>query len=255
MINVTRMWEGGVFQVSMRSATENAVIRYTTDGTDPNEQSPVFSEALELAPGTELRARAYENTYHEPSDVASVLLPEELQPESEIPIGTMLNDGVIFYDRGGSYGQYGFLGDEIIRLTEGIDDGTSGSDKWRFLIAALSDDGPFSWGKPGAGLNTSVNLGYGLANTNEMIESTGDDELYWSAYILKKREKTGRNWFMPSRIELNSIIPDVVPGLIDDVYCSSSEAGSDIYGTNLITGAYYLVTRTGPRISRLVRRI
>ncbi len=45
--------------VTMDCETKNAKIYYTTDGTDPDEDSTEYMNAVPVEPGTTLRARAY----------------------------------------------------------------------------------------------------------------------------------------------------------------------------------------------------
>ena len=50
----------GPFNVELHCASSNAVIHYTTDGTLPNAQSPVYRRSLPVTKNLRLRARAYE---------------------------------------------------------------------------------------------------------------------------------------------------------------------------------------------------
>ena len=47
--------------VTITCATENATIRYTLDGTDPTESSPVYSGPIPVTDDTEIRARAWKS--------------------------------------------------------------------------------------------------------------------------------------------------------------------------------------------------
>lgn len=218
MINVTRAM-GGVYVVSMSSETENAVIRYTTDGNEPGETSPVYTEPLELAPGVTVKARAYEDVYHEPSDLYSVTFPNELTPTENIPIGTTLYDGsIIFYDRGAEYGDYSLFADNLFKLSDSIDDGSYNSDNWRFLISWNPQKLVYC-NKP---VNISgdfnirdSNIGYGYQNTVNAITAYGKNtSLMW--YDIKQfRETNGSEWFVPTyreAKELNSIIDRLPEG-------------------------------------------
>jgi hypothetical protein len=45
--------------VTISTSTSGAVIRYTTDGTEPGFQSPVYSSAVTVGRTTVLKARAF----------------------------------------------------------------------------------------------------------------------------------------------------------------------------------------------------
>lgn len=57
-------------KVTLTSATENAVIHYTVDGSDPTSSSPVYNEPIELQNDTTIKAIAVKEGYKN-SDVAS----------------------------------------------------------------------------------------------------------------------------------------------------------------------------------------
>ncbi len=57
-------------RVDLNSITENARIRYTLDGSEPTEESALFTEPFTLSSSTTVRARAYKNGYTF-SDVAT----------------------------------------------------------------------------------------------------------------------------------------------------------------------------------------
>ena len=47
--------------VSLSCETDDAVIRYTTDGTEPTEDSPEFTDAIEVSETTTIKAKAFRN--------------------------------------------------------------------------------------------------------------------------------------------------------------------------------------------------
>ena len=55
--------------VTLDCSTNGATIRYTTDGTDPDENSAVYTKPIRVSPGTILKARAFREKW-EPSEVA-----------------------------------------------------------------------------------------------------------------------------------------------------------------------------------------
>lgn len=125
-----------------------------------------------------------------------------------VTVPMTLSDGsVLFYDRGVQYGEYIIINGNIIRISEGIDDGSATSTYWRYLICDPSD--PVlkkGWGPRGTyeGLIGTA-VGIGLPNTEAMISKYRDNDSYWWKFIKEKRDNTGFNWFMPSLDELNLI--------------------------------------------------
>jgi hypothetical protein len=84
---------GGVFTndlaVELRAGSSKAVIRYTLDGSEPEEGSPVYSRPIVLAQTTLVRARAFEAGLA-PSSTASAtytkLDPSVLEFSSNLPL-------------------------------------------------------------------------------------------------------------------------------------------------------------------------
>lgn len=196
MINVTRAM-GGVYVVSMSSKTENAVIRYTTDGNEPGETSPVYTEPLELAPGVTVKARAYEDVYHEPSDSESVELPEPVA--MEISIGTVIGDDIVFYDRGAEYGDYFILTNELIRISTGIDDESIDSSNWRFLLFNKNYKDTLS-SYTTEDVETYTEIGTGLYNTQFTSSMSAKNDLE------DIRTSTGKKYFIGSGQEVRQFV-------------------------------------------------
>jgi len=61
--------------VTLGCAIDGATIRYTTDGTDPDENSAVYTKALRVEPGATIKARAFREKWT-PSAVAVGLYPQ-----------------------------------------------------------------------------------------------------------------------------------------------------------------------------------
>jgi len=68
---------GGLFERQLEGESAvvinvppNSIVRYTTDGTDPDEGSPIYFEPIEIEKTTVLRARAYRDGV-EPSQIVS----------------------------------------------------------------------------------------------------------------------------------------------------------------------------------------
>lgn len=246
--------------------TEDAVIRYTTNGSDPDESSDTIETAFpykSIVAGTAvtLKARAYKDGY-EPSDIASCTYTPVTVPMS-LPDGS-----VLFYDRGNGYGEYciGAYGYPV-RLSGGEDDGSSGSTLWRYLICdrADLDMGTKKWGVYGTdyGLTNTIEVGYGLPNTEAMLAKYADNDTYWWKLIKEKRDNTGLNWFMPSKNELDMLYDNKnaissLGGIAfqSGIYCSSSEySDTSIWRQYLTDGIQNTSTKDSNFRCRLIRRI
>ena len=210
----------------MSSETENAVIRYTTDGNEPGETSPVYTEPLELAPGVTVKARAYEDVYHEPSDSESVELPEPVP--IDITLGMVLKDGsTVVYDRGEEFGDYATIFDEIARISPGVDDGSAESQNWRFLIADnLANVKLYKWGKDGM-VSLSDTVGGGLYNTETIKNTLGYEYGDMCYYAQGQSDKTGYHWFVPSSEELEAVCANNIIDLGNTQYWTSVSSASD----------------------------
>ena len=84
--------------VSARSTIAGSKVRYTTDGNDPTEASPVFPRPLKLTTDTDLRVRAYTRAH-----VAGPVLQADyyVNPPGTI---TTLTNGNAFTHRAGTHG-------------------------------------------------------------------------------------------------------------------------------------------------------
>lgn len=205
--------------------TQDAIIRYTTNGNDPTESDTVYSVPFSVNEGTTVKAKAWKEGMN-PSAVASAEAPEELQPTS-VPLGSVLSDGsVVIYDRGSSYGDYNLTSGVLMRLSTGIDDETATSDNWRFLIADSADmegnNGGVGQNKP-AGDNTAVQettqtgIGNGLVNTNKFIEVWGSNDAYLWKTVVQKRQDDGLKWFLPNDADASEINNASKNSLIDEI--------------------------------------
>ncbi len=95
----------GTFVVELASAVPQATIRYTVDGSDPDEFSALFSEALTLDASTHVIARAFEPGMV-PSDPvrASYLAvdPAILEVDSDLPLVVLSTFGKLISPGGNS---------------------------------------------------------------------------------------------------------------------------------------------------------
>lgn len=80
-----------VIQVLLTSTTEGAVIRYTTDGSDPDESATEYTEAIIVNETTTIKARAFKGE-NIPSDIIEMAytidLPQVATPEFSVSEGT-----------------------------------------------------------------------------------------------------------------------------------------------------------------------
>ena len=150
----------------------------------------------------------------------------------EATIGAVLSDGsIVFYDRGEEYGDYQIVDGDIVRLSEGVDDGSATSTNWRYLICDKSDFIAFDgnakvWGD--VGITEKVKdseIGAGLPNTLKMESlypnSTGN---WWYPTFLRAIE-TGFDWFVPSKDELELLYrnKDIIVNAGGEDFSPSSE--------------------------------
>lgn len=189
----------------------------------------------------------------------------------EVHVPMKLADGsIVFYDRGEQYGEYLIVDDELTRVSEGYDDGTFDNQNWRYLICDKNDlNEPSNWAYFSASYITpqTTAFGYGLPNTNIMIEKQGISDyasVFWY-HILQKRLSTNLNWFMPSKDELNALylmkdeIISIGGNRFDSssagYWCASTYSTSYVYYINFSTGNWSYSNENNTRSCRLVYRI
>lgn len=218
-------------------ATPDVQVFYTLDGSDPdNTDTGLGDNLIQITSGTPttIKVRAYKDGM-EPSDIATCTY-------TPVTVPMALPDGsVLFYDRGSTYGEYCIETDGYpVRLTSGADDGSAGSQYWRYLICDQHDldNGTLEWGPYGTDEGMTdykyKDFGYGLPNTNAMIAKYATNTSYWWKLIKEKRDNTGLDWFMPSGDELDMMYDNktVITGQggdafkTDTYYWSSSEYNS-----------------------------
>ena len=72
-------------EVKLTSATRGATIRYTTDGADPMEESPLYTEPVMVNPGTTIKARAFADE-HKPSVLAVAIYQRKIAKLTATPM-------------------------------------------------------------------------------------------------------------------------------------------------------------------------
>lgn len=86
----------GAVTVNITTATEGATIHYTLNGEDPDQSSPVFTDPIEIAETTTVKARGYHPDYN-PSIVSTanytINTPIDVATVAELRAGT---DGEIY---------------------------------------------------------------------------------------------------------------------------------------------------------------
>ena len=190
---------------------------------------------------------------------------------TNIEVPMQLPDGsILFYDRGSAYGEYSAVGSDIVRISDGVDDGSAESTYWRYLICDQHDldNGTFQWGPYGTneGMTDAKyeDMGYGLPNTNAMIAKYATNTSYWWRLIKEKRDNTGLDWFMPSKDELDMVYDNrtVITGQggdafkTDTYYWSSSEYASyNAWLQSFSYGDQYGYSKNSSNLCRLLRRI
>lgn len=100
------------------------------------------------------------------------------------------------------------------------------------LILADTDVGTFLWGNSTSVGNTSTEIGYGLANTNNIIATLGqfNNDLYAAKSTDVYESLLFSDWYLPSRDELLTIFDNVEslpPGFsINTLYWTSSQVNA-----------------------------
>lgn len=113
------------------------------------------------------------------------------------------------------------------------------SDGWRFLEASPRDIGEYEWGEVGE-IGTSLEIGTGKANTEEIVKKLGNGD--YAAKACSDYEYNGYDdWFLPSKDELNLMYENLYLKGEGDLergyYRSSSEYGSRYaWGQNFYYG-------------------
>jgi hypothetical protein len=74
-------YEGPIVKLLMICSTPDAVIHYTTDGSDPDETSPVYIQALSITTGTTLKAMATKQGWQHSEIVVATYI---VRPENAI---------------------------------------------------------------------------------------------------------------------------------------------------------------------------
>lgn len=188
--------------------------------------------------------------------------------KSQVPMGSKLFDrSVIFYDRGEQYGDYNLTDGYLIRLSEGVDDGSGTSANWRFLICDRYDLTMLAkWGETGkmSGADVSA-VGYGLPNTGFMISKYGTDSDYIWYSVLNPGYSSDEKWFLPSFDELELVYQNkdlIVSAGVDDFeidmpyFSSTAHSIMGVYCLDFSDGSTSMINeRSKLNYCRLIRRI
>lgn len=261
--------------IAITCETEGAEIRYTLDESDPTESSTLYQNIFEVTPPFIIKAKAFKEGMRPSGTGISQFIP------LTVPM-TLPDNSVLFYDRGSTYGEYSVsVGEDEypVRLSSGVDDGSTTSAYWRYMIAEEydlphydSDVGTTTinasyrgkmWGVYGTEVGgTSTSIGTGLANTNKLIETYPSETDYIWYYINKHRTETGKQWFLPSKDELNILYEnkDTIGNFSTSTsyyYWSSSEYSSYFSWTQYFSSGnqYNTIKDNTDRRVRLIRRI
>ena len=246
--------------IKISCKTPEAEIKYTTDNSEPSESSNLYTKEFEIEPPATIKARAFKEGY-EPSDIAT-------RKYVPLTVPMALPDGsVLFYDRGSQYGEYHIDDTGYPVRDDGVvDNGSAGSQNWRYLICDKSDldNSTLQWGPSGTseGL-TGTAIGVGLPNTETMIAKYSDNYAFWWRLIKEKRDSTGLKWFMPSKDELDMMYDNrtVITGQGGDAfktnnaYWSSSEYDSDFAWRQFFSSGEQSNGKDYSSYCRLLRRI
>ena len=216
--------------VEIESLTENTIICYTLDGSDPTPVSGnIYSSALNIYSPCTLKAIAYKVGYQE-SEIASASYDIIFQVGSVGPGG-----GYVFFDKGSHNKDVG-----TYDLSTGTWTKTGEAEiTWRFLEAApsSSEAAGNNWGGTGISVTADQSvLGGGWLNTLYIISELGDidpeqqrsDYAARYAYSVEigNDANIANGWYLPSLAELELLYETWCEGalgeFVDDLYWSST---------------------------------
>lgn len=254
--------ETGTRIVSILCRTPGATIRYTNDGTEPSDQSLLYTDPFSASEGDVIRAKAWKEGLT-PSNIATLAIGALTVTDPAQILYSGLSDGsVVFYDRGDDYGDYNLTDGVLTRLSAGIDDESSSSQNWRYLIAQNEDIGQFAWAQEdvSTGLRDEES-GFGLPNTNLLIQRySNNSDLVWY-HVLNERNTTGLKWFVPSLFELSNLLKSRDSISADETwassyYFSSTEySDASAYSKSVGSSSNYTANKENSYNFRLIRRI
>jgi alpha-tubulin suppressor-like RCC1 family protein len=138
----------GPLNVSLTTATEDAEIRYTTDGTDPDQTSVLYSGMIRLSSTTTLKARAFRSGW-QASEIAQTTYT--LPGRAALTGGgshtlVLLPDGALWAFGDNSHGQLGLPGDHRTPARVPVTDVIAVSAGWAHTLALRADGTVLSWG-------------------------------------------------------------------------------------------------------------
>ena len=238
-------------------------IRYTTDGNEPDETSQAYTDVLQIPEGCTLKARVYWDNpeFMDPSDIESVELP--VQPSGIISVGDVLPDGsIIAYDRGDEYGNYGYFQGYPIRISSGVDDGTTSSENWRYLILENINNSSELYYTTSSDsdtyMGTESTLGAGIDNTEKLLDlHSYHNDTFVSWYVKNRREQTSFNWFIMSLYEARAIQDETIKEMYykPGHYWTSTEQSGDRMHLWVIRGGYSQSNKYSKINTILCRRV
>ena len=164
----------GLSKVSIACSTPGVSLYYTLDGTDPTIASSKYETTVNLSSSSLVKVLAVKSGFSSASASQEVVVPI-YQIGSTGPGG-----GYIFYDKG------------------------SFTDEWRYLEAAhQSSELQYPWGSVDVFVSgTSVNRGFGSANTVLILLANGTGFEFAARYCDGLDLGGCTDWFLPSRLEL-----------------------------------------------------
>lgn len=215
--------------VQITCDTPDTEIRYTLNGSDPNESSTLYSNTIDINEVTTVKARAYKDGWTD-SSITSKLVDGPFNELISVSVGsTYTIDGIeVFCIKEGQ----AYTSD---RGTTLIDDGTTpevsehpifvdknhdlvyyfaGSDYQNESesVSVINSTNKYGYEWGGYGVDTGITdraVGSGLTNTNSLIGMnlqpfTDGWYVVWDK-VKEFRETYGNKWFVPSSYELYSI--------------------------------------------------
>lgn len=119
----------GFTNVDFETSTEDAIIRYTTDGTEPTEESVIFDDTLWIEESTAFMVKAFKEGMNDSStvEIAFEVIPED-EYESKLPKVTAVTTG-----------SYHTVGTDSAKICMRIDNPSEFTiNSWGYLIENMS---------------------------------------------------------------------------------------------------------------------
>ena len=207
----------GSVSVTMSTTTSGATIHYTTDGSDPTIESPIYDSPFSISATMTFKAMATK------SGMMNSTIADKIYT-SYIVGSTGPAGGTIFYVNP-----------------------NSATDGWKYLEAAPSDDGAYVYSHTYTTIGSAARgtaIGTGRANTIAIVNVLGTSTSYAARACAEKSITNNGtvydDWFLPSKDELNKMYANtaIIGGFSSSFYWSSTELDYNAAWYQYLGGVY-----------------